>query len=210
MPLRKTGDARVFSCGFKRSCQREAAPAPQRLALCRQPEHIKNRSEFERAKPRFALFPLGPIAMNRGAKPAYSSALLCPRGFAARRTRSRLDASRPDRLQTDFQNNAGKTNINEATYSIDGRNHSVPCLSRVINKIMKRTTKSKGVFVERELFLYASNFVFRMRVLQNTLLVTSAAKPNIHGITCRMTALRNTDARASLGSQVIGMNMLKI
>ena len=68
MPLRKTGDARVFSCGFKRSCQREAAPAPQGLALCRQPEHIKNRSEFERAKPRFALFPLGPIAMNRGAK----------------------------------------------------------------------------------------------------------------------------------------------
>ena len=50
--------------------------------------------------------------------------------------------------------------------SINGRNHSVPCLSRVINKIMKSTTKSKGVFVERELFLYASNVVFRMRVLQ--------------------------------------------
>ena len=68
MPLRKTGEARVFSCGFKRSCQREAAPAPQGLASCRQPGRIKNRSEFERAKPGFAPFPLGPIAMNRGAK----------------------------------------------------------------------------------------------------------------------------------------------
>ena len=198
--------------GYYPAVSNEAASARQRPPRRDWPcaasqSTLKTGANLIGIKPRFALFPLGPIAMNRGAKICLFLRLALP-GEGSPHAAPGAACMRPSR--TGCKQIFRTMQEKQILISINGRNHSVPCLSRVINKIMKRTMKSKGVFVERELFLYASNVVFRMRVLQNTLLVTSAAKPNIHGITCRMTALRNTDARASLGSQVIGMNMLKI
>lgn len=94
-------------------------------------------------------------------------------------------------------NNVAKAGINETIYSIDSRNHGVSYQPEAINKLLERAAKSEDASVKGKLFSSAANIVSGMRAIQNTPLVVSApvANPNIQGITERMTALMNTDAR---------------
>lgn len=94
-------------------------------------------------------------------------------------------------------NNVAKAGINETIYSIDSRNHGVSYQPEAINKLLERAAKSEDASVKGKLFSSAANIVSGMRAIQNTPLVVSApvANPHIQGITERMTALMNTDAR---------------
>lgn len=94
-------------------------------------------------------------------------------------------------------NNVAKAGINETIYSIDSRNHSVSYQPEAINKLLERAAKSEDASVKGKLFSSAANIVSGMRAIQNTPLAVSApvANPHIQGITERMTALMNTDAR---------------
>ena len=94
-------------------------------------------------------------------------------------------------------NNVAKAGINETIYSIDSRNHGVSYQPEAINKLLERAAKSEDASVKGKLFSSAANIVSGMRAIQNTPLAVSApvANPNIQGITARMTALMNTDAR---------------
>lgn len=94
-------------------------------------------------------------------------------------------------------NNVAKAGINETIYSIDSRNHGVSYQPEAINKLLERAAKSEDAAVKGKLFSSAANIVSGMRAIQNTPLAASApvANPHIQGITERMTALMNTDAR---------------
>lgn len=91
-------------------------------------------------------------------------------------------------------NNVAKAGINETIYSIDSRNHGVSYQPEAINKLLERAAKSEDASVKGKLFSSAANIVSGMRAAP---LAVSApvANPNIQGITERMTALMNTDAR---------------
>ena len=67
--------------------------------------------------------------------------------------------------------------------------------TETVNKLLDRAAKSGEAAVKGKIFSSAADVVSSMRAVQNSLLVGSAANPNIQDITGRMTTLMNTDPR---------------